>query len=88
MTDTIKDGAASTESSGDWRLAVAQALPNGITVAEQAPVGSAPQARAYGGSHLRLARHAPLLQSQDILGALMREVNGTEESLLTARSGA
>lgn len=81
MLDTIKAGTAPTVLD-DWQLSVPQAVPCGVQAAEPGE-----QARACGGTHLRLARNAPLLQSQDILGALLREVNSAEDSLLTARSG-
>lgn len=81
VLDTIKAGTAPTVLD-DWQLSVPQAVPCGVQAAEPGE-----QARACGGTHLRLARNAPLLQSQDILGALLREVNSAEDSLLTARSG-
>ncbi|KAL4448054.1 hypothetical protein ABPG75_005273 [Micractinium tetrahymenae] len=88
MLNAIKGGAPAADPSGDWRLAVEQAMPHDVAAHEPAAAEGAVPARACGGAHLRLARNAPLLQSQDILGALLREVNGLEDGLLTARSGA
>lgn len=87
LLDVNKTGATSARAADDWQLAAGQAVLDGVTEQGPAPEEATAQARAFGGAHLRLARNVPLLQSQEILGTLMREVNSMQDSLLTARSG-